>query len=53
MALISDALWQRRYNADPAVAGKTISLNRESWEIAGVLPPGSAGSPAGPMHWST
>ena len=43
MALISDALWQRRYNADPAVAGKTISLNRESWEIAGVLPPGFRG----------
>jgi predicted permease len=43
VALISDALWQRRYNADPAVTGRTISLNRESWEIAGVLPPGFRG----------
>ncbi len=43
VALISDALWQRRYNADPAVVGKTLSLNRQSWEIAGVLPPGFRG----------
>jgi predicted permease len=43
VALISDALWQRRYNADPDVVGKTISLNRASWEIAGVLPPGFRG----------
>ncbi|MGH7696190.1 MAG: ADOP family duplicated permease, partial [Gemmatimonadaceae bacterium] len=43
VALISDALWQRRFNADPAVIGKTLSLNNQPWEIAGVLPPGFRG----------
>lgn len=43
VALISDALWQRRYNADPGVVGQTISLNNQPWEIAGVLPPGFRG----------
>jgi putative ABC transport system permease protein len=39
VAVISDALWQRRFNADPAVVGQTLSLNNQPWEIAGVLPP--------------
>jgi putative ABC transport system permease protein len=39
VAIISDALWQRRFNADPDIIGKTLSLNNEPWEIAGVLPP--------------
>ena len=43
VAIISDALWQRRFNADPNVAGKTLDLNNETWEIAGVLPPGFRG----------
>ena len=43
VALISDALWQRRFNADPDVVGKTLSLNNQPWEIAGVLPPGFRG----------
>jgi putative ABC transport system permease protein len=43
VALISDALWQRQFNADPAVVGRTLSLNNQPWEIAGVLPPGFRG----------
>jgi len=43
VALISDALWQRRFNAAPDVVGRTLSLNNEPWEIAGVLPPGFRG----------
>ncbi len=43
VALISDALWQRRFNAAPDVVGKTLSLNNVPWEIAGVLPPGFRG----------
>ena len=43
VALISDALWQRRFNADPDVVGKPLSLNNEPWEIIGVLPPGFRG----------
>ena len=43
VAIISDALWQRRFNADPDIAGKTLQLNNEPWEIVGVLPPGFRG----------
>lgn len=43
VALITDALWQRRFNADPATVGKAISINNEPWEIVGVLPPGFRG----------
>lgn len=43
VAIISDALWQRRFNADPEIIGKSLSLNNQPWEIAGVLPPGFRG----------
>ncbi|HSA55604.1 MAG TPA: ABC transporter permease, partial [Gemmatimonadaceae bacterium] len=43
VVLISDALWQRRFNADPDIVGKSLSLNNQPWEIAGVLPPGFRG----------
>ena len=43
LAIISDATWQRRFNADPDVVGQTLSLNNEPWEIIGVLPPGFRG----------
>lgn len=43
VAIISDALWQRRFNADPDIVGQAVSLNNEPWEIAGVLPPGFRG----------
>jgi predicted permease len=41
--IISDALWQRRYNADPSVVGRTISLDGKPFLIVGVTPPGFAG----------
>ena len=37
-AMISDRLWQRRYQRDPEVAGRAIVLNRHAAFIAGVLP---------------
>lgn len=43
LAIISDAAWQRRFNADPGVVGQTLSLNNVPWEIIGVLPPGFRG----------
>lgn len=43
VVLISDALWQRRFNADPSVLGRPLSLNNQPWEIIGVLPPGFRG----------
>jgi putative ABC transport system permease protein len=38
VVLLSDALWQRRYNADPQVLGKTIDVDAKPYTIVGVLP---------------
>jgi putative ABC transport system permease protein len=43
LALISDGLWQRRFGADPAIVGKAIELDQESFQIVGVTPPGFRG----------
>jgi predicted permease len=37
--LISDALWRRRFGADPAVIGREVHINNLDIQIAGVLPP--------------
>jgi predicted permease len=38
VALISDGLWQSRYNRDPGVSGKFISIDNHLVRIVGVLP---------------
>jgi putative ABC transport system permease protein len=39
VALISDALWRRRFGADPAVAGRKLLMSGVAHVIVGVLPP--------------
>jgi predicted permease len=41
--VISDALWRRGFNADPAVTGKSVTLNRIPFTVIGVMPPGFRG----------
>jgi putative ABC transport system permease protein len=36
--VISDGLWRRCFNADPAVIGRAINFNGASWTVIGVLP---------------
>ncbi|MEM7584521.1 MAG: ABC transporter permease [Acidobacteriota bacterium] len=38
VALISHELWQERFAGDPAVAGRTVRLDGEVYEIVGVMP---------------
>jgi putative ABC transport system permease protein len=38
VVLISDALWRRRFRADPAIIGRSISLNSTPFLVAGVMP---------------
>lgn len=38
VVMLSHRLWQRRYNADPAVVGQTIQMDGVSYQVVGVLP---------------
>src|SRR5215213_5122970 len=51
--VISNSLWQRRYNSDPAVVGRTLSLDDKPYTIAGVTDPGFRGLRFGlpPEFW--
>jgi putative ABC transport system permease protein len=37
--MLSDALWRRRFDRDPAIVGRTVSLDGRPATIVGVLPP--------------
>jgi putative ABC transport system permease protein len=39
VALIGNALWARRFAADPSVIGQSITLDSKDYTIIGVLPP--------------
>jgi putative ABC transport system permease protein len=39
VAVLTDGLWRRRFGADPAIVGETITLNAQSYTVIGVLPP--------------
>lgn len=37
--VLSHALWQRRFGADPAIIGKPVLLNGDAFQVIAVLPP--------------
>ena len=39
IAVISDRLWRQRYNSDPAIVGKVLTISPDQYTIAGVMPP--------------
>jgi putative ABC transport system permease protein len=39
VAVITDALWRRRFAADPGIVGRDVSLNGAAYTVVGVLPP--------------
>jgi predicted permease len=43
LAILSRTLWQRRYNADPSIIGRTIDVNRRPFTVVGIAPEGFAG----------
>jgi putative ABC transport system permease protein len=40
VAIIGESLWRRRFEADPAVLGRKVTLNGELYTIVGVVPAG-------------
>jgi ABC-type antimicrobial peptide transport system permease subunit len=51
VALIAAAAWRRRFGGDPAVVGRSITLDGEPYQVIGVLPDGF--SYAGPHDFFT
>lgn len=43
VVVLSHELWQRRFGADPAIAGKTVSLSGHPYTVVGVTPPSFRG----------
>src|SRR5579859_1170043 len=39
VAILSEALWTRRYGRDTSIIGKNIQINRETYRVAGVIRP--------------
>jgi putative ABC transport system permease protein len=39
VVVLSDALWRRRFGADPGVLGRTTTLDGKPYEIVAVMPP--------------
>jgi predicted permease len=47
VAVISHALWKRRFGSDPKIAGKSLLLDGQSVTIIGVAPPAASIAPGG------
>ncbi len=49
VVVLDHGYWQRRFGADPAVVGRTLVLDKETWVVVGVMPanfrPIDGGSP--------
>ncbi|MEO8372891.1 MAG: ABC transporter permease, partial [Candidatus Solibacter sp.] len=53
VALISEALWRRRFGADRTILGRTLPLDSEIYTIIGVLPADYAFPSTGQDVWIT
>src|SRR5215813_11324328 len=40
VVILSQGLWQWRFGADPAIAGKSVSINDNPYTVVGVMPEG-------------
>ena len=39
VVVLSDGYWRRRFGADPAVIGKTLSVSGQTLQVIGIMPP--------------
>ena len=53
VAVLSDSAWHSTFAGDPAIVGKTITLNRTEFRVIGIAPPGFDGTVAvGSAYWA-
>lgn len=52
VVLLSDALWKRRFNADPSVLGRSLDLGGKPYTVVGVMPPGFRGLAGNAEYWA-
>jgi predicted permease len=52
VAVLSHALWQRRFGADAAVLGETITINTLPFAVIGVMPEGFRGTTGRAELWT-
>ena len=50
VAILSDALWRRRFGADPAILGRPIVVGTAAFVVVGVMPPGFTDLVAGRLY---
>jgi putative ABC transport system permease protein len=46
IVVIADALWRRRFGADPGIIGRSITLDGRPVTVVGIMPPGFENVPA-------
>lgn len=52
--MLSHAAWRAQFGADPAIIGRNVTLDDESYEVIGVLPQAFHFAPVGsPAYWVT
>jgi putative ABC transport system permease protein len=51
VVVLADSLWRRKFDADPAVVGRKITLDGESYTVVGVMP-ASFGHPPRVELWA-
>ena len=50
VVVLSNAMWQTRFGADPRAVGRTVNLSGTSYEVIGVMPPEFV-FPGNPALW--
>src|SRR5262249_56929677 len=48
LVILSDALWRRRFDGDPAIVGRSVIVDGEPHQIVGVMPPPFTFPPGSP-----
>jgi putative ABC transport system permease protein len=51
VVILSDALWRRRFGADPSIVNRTIQSAARTYTVVGIMPPGFTGISDSAQLW--